>query len=122
MNEKIILDKLRKMLFTTQQANECGLSNNDFKEDIQVLSATIELIEKQIQEKNIKVLYDATTGSLTSIKALDNNFIEKSKILNFINNELPDDEICKCCSNVDVNGVYLKNELKKLLEEGENRL
>lgn len=123
MNEEIILDKLRKMLFTTQQANECGLSNNDFKEDIQILSAAIELIEKQRQEKNIKVntrvLYDTTTGNLTSIEALDNNFIEKSKILNFINNELPDDEICECCSNVDVNGVHLKNELKKLLEEGE---
>ncbi len=119
MNEEIILDKLRKMLFTTQQANECGLSNNDFKEDIQVLSAAIELIEKQKQEKNIKVLYDATTGNLTSIKALDNNFIEKSKILNFINNYLPDDEICECCSNYDVNGVYLKDELKKLLKEGE---
>ena len=122
MNEEIILDKLRKMLFTTQQANECGLSNNDFKEDIQVLSAAIELIEKQRQKNikvNTKVLYDATTGNLTSIKALDNNFIEKSKILNFINNYLPDDEICECCSNYDVNGVYLKDELKKLLEKGE---
>ena len=49
MNEEIILDKLRKMLFTTQQANECGLSNNDFKEDIQILSGAIGLIENLIQ-------------------------------------------------------------------------
>lgn len=47
MNEEIILDKLRKMLFTTQQANECGLSNNDFKEDIETLSGAIVLIQKQ---------------------------------------------------------------------------
>jgi hypothetical protein len=115
MNEEIILDKLRKMLFTTQQANECGLSNNDFKEDIQILSGAIGLIEK-LKKANNKVLYDATTGNLTSIKSLDNNFIKKSKILDFINNYLPDDEICECCSNYDVNGVYLKNELKKLLK------
>ena len=49
-DEEIILDKLRKMLFTTQQANECGLSNNDFKEDIQILSHAIGLIEKQQKE------------------------------------------------------------------------
>lgn len=47
MNKEEVLDKLRKMLFTTQQANECGLSNNDFKEDIQALSGAIGLIEKQ---------------------------------------------------------------------------
>lgn len=47
MNKEELLDKLRKMLFTTQQANECGLSNNDFKEDIEALSGTIGLIEKQ---------------------------------------------------------------------------
>jgi hypothetical protein len=49
MNEEIILDKLRKMLFTTQKANECGLSNNDFKEDIYTLSGAIGLIENLIQ-------------------------------------------------------------------------
>ena len=37
MNDEKIKYKLRKMLFLTQRANECGLSNNDFKEDIQTL-------------------------------------------------------------------------------------
>ena len=36
MNEDVE-DKLRIMLYHTQKANECGLSNNDFKEDIQAL-------------------------------------------------------------------------------------
>ena len=53
MNIEELLDKLRKMLFTTMQANECGLSNNDFKEDIQVLSETIGLLEKQDKIINI---------------------------------------------------------------------
>ena len=41
----------------------------------------------------------------------------RHKIREFIKNELPDDEIMKCCSNYDVNGVRLRKELQKLLEE-----
>lgn len=73
MNEEIILDKLRKMLFTTQQANECGLSNNDFKEDIQVLSAAIELIENLIQKN--KELKEKINKSIEFINN-DNTFLE----------------------------------------------
>lgn len=44
-------------------------------------------------------------------------WVDKDKIREFIKNELPDDEIMKCCSNYDVNGVRLRKELQKLLEE-----
>lgn len=53
LSEEEILDKLRKMLFHTQKANECGLSNNDFKEDIEALSGILDLYQKE-KEKNKK--------------------------------------------------------------------
>lgn len=47
MSEEEILDKLRKMLYHTQKANECGLSNNDFKEDIEALEGILDLYNKK---------------------------------------------------------------------------
>lgn len=47
MTDEEIKDKLRKMLFLTQRANECGLSNNDFKEDIDTLSGALGLLDKK---------------------------------------------------------------------------
>ena len=46
LSEEEILDKLRKMLYHTQIANECGLSNNDFKEDIEALEGILDLYNK----------------------------------------------------------------------------
>ncbi len=66
MNKEELLDKLRKMLFTTQQANECGLSNNDFKEDIETLSEAIGLIEKQ--EKEIHKLRKKNNDLLSKLR------------------------------------------------------
>ena len=51
LSEEEILDKLRKMLYHTQKANECGLSNNDFKEDIETLEGILDLYQKE-KEKN----------------------------------------------------------------------
>lgn len=89
-------------------------------------------IKLKLQEKNIPIetllaefnrledLEDDKEQLIQENKELkEKNKELNNKILNFINNELPDDEICECCSNYDVNGVRLKNELKKLLEEGE---
>ncbi len=41
-----IKEGLRKMLFNTMEANECGLSNNDFKEDIEILKGAIQYMEQ----------------------------------------------------------------------------
>jgi len=43
----------------------------------------------------------------------------KEKIREFIKKELPDDEIMECCSNYDVNGVAIRKELEKILEDKE---
>jgi hypothetical protein len=75
-------------------------------------------IENLIQEnKELRIQISARETVVD--KLTKENKELNNKILNFINNELPDDEICECCSNYDVNGVRLKNELKKLLEGGE---
>ena len=44
-------------------------------------------------------------------------YISKDIIRNFIKEELPDDEIMKCCENFDENGVYLRKKLEELLGE-----
>ena len=48
--EKQAIKNLRKILFTTMQANECGLSNNDFKTEIKTYTDILGLIEKQQAE------------------------------------------------------------------------
>ena len=43
----------------------------------------------------------------------------KNNLYKLIEEELPDDEICDCCSNVDVNGVRIKQKLLELLNKGD---
>ena len=54
MTEEELKDKLRKMLSSTKRANECGLSNNDFNEDIDTLSGALGLLDKK--DKKIEEL------------------------------------------------------------------
>lgn len=54
MTNEAIIKGLTKMLDDTIEANECGLSNNDFKDDIELLKSALSLIEKQ--EKEIDIL------------------------------------------------------------------
>lgn len=48
---------------------------------------------------------------------VERDYISKDKIIEFIKNELPDDEIMQCCETYDSNGVYLRKKLEELLEE-----
>lgn len=49
--EKKSIDKLKKIREDTIKANECGLSNNDFKEEIEVYNVVLNLITK-LQKEN----------------------------------------------------------------------
>ena len=49
--EKKAIEDLRKILFQTIQANECGLSTNDFKDEIKTYTDILNLIEK-LQKEN----------------------------------------------------------------------
>ena len=40
----------------------------------------------------------------------------KDKIREIIEKELPDDEIMKCCTIYDVNGIDLRKELEKIIK------
>ncbi len=103
MNKEEILDKLRKMLFLTQQANECGLSNNDFKEDIETLSGAIGLIEKQ--EKIIDKMADYMKE-----KDIDEDICTK----NVINPQLCNEEYSNCKECIK---EYFKKEVEKENEQ-----
>lgn len=45
------------------------------------------------------------------------NVIPVKKIEEFIEKELPDDEICECCNIYDVNGIEIKKALQQLIKE-----
>ena len=59
--EKKAIEKLKKIREDTIKANECGLSNNDFKEEIEVYNTVLNIItklqkENEEKDKQIKTL------------------------------------------------------------------
>lgn len=60
--------------------------------------------------QNCEALNNAIRAGIENVKL-------KEGIQNIIENELPDDDICNCCSIYDVNGIDLKIKLQQLLEE-----
>ena len=56
LSEKQAIEKLKKIKEDTIKANDCGLSNNDFKEEIEVYDVVLDLIKKQQKQlETIKV-------------------------------------------------------------------
>ena len=51
LSEEQAIEKLKKIREDTIKANECGLSNNDFKEEIEVYNTVLNLITK-LQKEN----------------------------------------------------------------------
>ena len=50
LSEEEAIEKLKKIKEDTIEANECGLSNNDFKEEIEVYDKVLNLIKKQREQ------------------------------------------------------------------------
>lgn len=50
LSEEQAIEKLKKIREDTIKANECGLSNNDFKEEIEVYDVILNLVKKQQQQ------------------------------------------------------------------------
>lgn len=73
--EKKAIEDLRKILFQTMQANECGLSTNDFKDEIKTYTDILNLIEKLLEEN--EEYYKALKNYGIEI---DLEYIPKSKI------------------------------------------
>ena len=76
MTNEQIIKGLTKMLDDTIEANECGLSNNDFKDDIELLKSALSLIKEQQEEienlKNKEVLIKRYFKKCDLIKQKDN--------------------------------------------------
>ena len=53
MTNEQIIKGLTKMLDDTIEANECGLSNNDFKDDIELLKSALSLIKEQEEREEL---------------------------------------------------------------------
>ena len=68
------IEDLRKILFQTIQANECGLSTNDFKDEIKTYTDILNLIEKLQKEK------DKILNSKVGVDLSFDDYIPKDKI------------------------------------------
>ena len=64
--EKKTIEKLKKIKEDTMTANKCGLSNNDFKEEIEVYDTVLNLIAKLKKENEIlKRAFDKQTADMS---------------------------------------------------------
>ena len=53
LSEERAIEKLKKIREDTIKANECGLSNNDFKEEIEVYDTVLNRITKSQKENEL---------------------------------------------------------------------
>ena len=67
LSEEQAIEKLKKIKKDTMTANECGLSNNDFKEEIEVYDTVLNLITKLQKENEIlKRAFDKQTADMSN--------------------------------------------------------
>lgn len=104
---------ITKKLITTKFNNDYSVDNKD-KEAIEHILTDY----KKILKENEKLKCSIAIAN-TLEERIKENFIAKKKLEDFMENELPDDETCKRWDIYDVNGVYIKEELEKLLESEE---
>lgn len=106
------------------QGYEDGKSHKQTAVAIKNENAQYELIKRVIEEKDKKIeklksrkyIFNAETNEIKEIPISD-NYVIKDKIRKFIEEYLPDDEIMETCSMYDVNGIYVRKELEKILGE-----
>lgn len=104
--EKKAVEKLKKIRQDTIKANKCGLSNNDFKEEIEVYDVVLNLItrlekENEEKDKQIDIIIDELYKKM---KISTNCYIQKrsgiEQCLNYKN--------CKECLK-----KYFENKAKE---------
>ena len=126
LSEKKAIEKLKKIREDTIKANECGLSNNDFKEEIEVYNTNLNLITK-LQKKN-----EHQTEKINNQKVELAILNEKQKDMNKLINDVKsyegqfkrqEKEIREKNKQIDLMAGYinyLSDELVRLT--GENKL
>ena len=114
--EKKAIEKLKKIIEDTIKANECGLSNNDFKEEIEVYDTVLNLITKRQKEiEDYKYLYEQALDN--TLKADKENLKLKKQInlmaLAILNYD--DQLVINRYKNID----EVKETFKDLVKKGE---
>ena len=67
LSEEQAIENLKKIREDTIKANECGLSNNDFKEETEVYDTVLNLITKLQKENEIlKRAFDKQTADMSN--------------------------------------------------------
>ena len=75
--EKKAIEKLKKIKKDTKIANECGLSNNDFKEEIKVYDTVLNLITKQ--QEQLETIKEYTHQEIVSYTETIRDYIDDDK-------------------------------------------
>ena len=128
--EKKTTEKLKKIKEDTMTANKCGLSNNDFKEEIEVYDTVLNLIAKLKKENKEKDKYIKNSENITTEMSNDINKLlleikEKDKQIDlmaeYILNLDIDEDICKeqadnNCDNIN-RGAKCKDCIKQYFEK-----
>ena len=80
--EKKAIEKLKKIKKDTKIANECGLSNNDFKEEIKVYDTVLNLITKL--QKEVEHQKEKRENQKTELAILNEKQKEMNKLKNTV--------------------------------------
>ena len=104
LSEEQAIENLKKIREDTIKANKCGLSNNDFKEEIEVYDTVLNLIAKLKKENKEKDKYIKNSENITTEMSNDINKLlleikEKDKQIDlmaeYISNLDIDEDFCK---------------------------
>ena len=105
LSEKEAIEKLKEIRQDTITANKCGLSNNDFKEEIEVYDVVLSLLDKQIErfekelDNKIDKLIEEQDEREEYTHSLEKILDKKNKTIDlmaeYINNGDIDEDVCK---------------------------
>ena len=98
LSEEQAIEKLKKIKKDTMTANECGLSNNDFKEEIEVYDTVLNLIAKLKKENKEKDKYIKNSENITTEMSNDINKLlleikEKDKQIDLMARAFKQDDV-----------------------------
>lgn len=88
--QKEAIDIIDKMIKSYIEADECGLSNNDFKYEIRALQTVLNLIKEQQKEIESleKSLNDEILENYDEQKLLNKQLKQKDKIIDLVTEKL----------------------------------
>lgn len=92
LSEKQAIEKLKKIRQDTINANECDLSNNDFKEEIEAYDAVLNIIDRLQKENEEK-------DKQIDLIIEEYEFYDRINFKNFCEEQLRKNKCIKDCKN-----------------------